>query len=123
MITYNVALNIIFGNLTVSQPMYIYVPFLVDEIIVLDSMYGNAPDVNDSDEYTLQSRLFNNTVVTLTMIDLDNQGIIWGRHDIFTVQFVNQTSINGLYTFTIKGIKGGDLENYYVLLQFVSKDG
>lgn len=122
MITYNVALNIIFGNLTVSQPMYIYVPFLVDEIIVLDSMYGNAPDINDSYEYTLQSTLFNNTVVPLTMIDLENQGYIGGRHDAFTVQLKNKQCINGLYTFTAKGIAGGDLDNYIVLLQFVNLD-
>ena len=124
MITYNVALNIIFGYSSVSQPLFIYVPFSVDEIIVLDSMYGDDSYTSDSSEYTLQSELFDNTVVPLTMIDESNQGAVFSKHDAFTVQLKNKQFINGLYTFRINALtSGGSVENYYILLQFVNNDG
>ena len=121
MITYNVALNLIFSYKSISQPVYIYVPFFVNEIIVVDSVYGDNTWESTSIEYTIQSQLFDNTVAPLTFFDYSHYGICYGKHDSFSVKFVNRQSINGYYTFQINSLTtGGVVDDYNILLQFVN---
>ena len=121
MISHNVSLNLLFNSRTESKPIYIYVPFLVDEVKVLDSMYGDDSVLSESTEYTITSQLFNNTIIPLTMVDLYNQALNYNKHDTFTIQFQNRKNINGLYTFTITSLMPDSyVSNFYILLQFVN---
>jgi hypothetical protein len=114
------------SNELISQPVYIYVPFLVDEVVMVDSMYEDNvmnPTISNSTEYTLSSDIFNGVVVPLNMQDIDNQGYSIGKHNSMSVQYVNRRSINGMYTFTVHSLTAVSfVESYVILLQFVNNE-
>ena len=97
MITQTVAIHLLLSNEHISQPVYIYVPFLVDEVVMVDSMYENSltnPIISESTDYTLSSNLFNGTRVSLNFQDIDNQGYSIGKHNSMSVQYVNLSLIH-----------------------------
>ena len=127
MINQTKAINITFNGSTESQPIYIYIPFRVTTITLLDSKYG-VEDSNPTFLYNLRSNLFDGNSLPLNNQDTFNWADLpYLRNSRQSIEFTTPIDVNGLYSFTIDKIGNiplgvGIITDYHLLLQFTCEE-
>lgn len=101
----------------------IFVPFLVDEIRVLDTMYISAgPMQNPAELYTISSNLFDGVIIPVNNIDFYNFDPLH-YYSPFNVTFTYKKNCSSIFTFSMNYYNTQipqPLYNAALLLQFIN---
>ena len=103
MITHTTTIEIGFlGN--TSKSVNVYVPFLVDEIRVIDTMYinNNVVGYNPAYSYLVSSTLFDGISIPINNPDFVNYTPLT-NHSQMTIPFAYKKEVNGTYQFNLSG--------------------